>query len=229
MDNQSFRPSNPRTSQRHTHVQDTRAGRLPGDGVATPGRVRLRIRPAIILKPRRGSAAAAMQARRQSANCDLGQHGRGWPDLCFGRRSGVSTLLSPAAAVRLCWRDPADGASRLASLSRLPDYPELIAQGPLGYLVTRGILDRFAKQVPDRGARRQAALDWLARMRALPGPGREANLAHIHTCTSRPRRSPMTWQASFRSWRFLSSLSLVPTSQPGANGSVCVQSPGFSG
>lgn len=57
----------------------------------------------------------------------------------------------------------------------------------------------------------------------------QALIRHIETCTSRPKRSPITWQASFSSWRFLSSRSLVPTTQPGANGSVCVQSLGRPG
>jgi predicted ATPase len=44
-----------------------------------------------------------------------------------------------------CFRDPTEGDSRLMPLSRLPDYPELVAQGPVGQLVTRGILERYLK------------------------------------------------------------------------------------
>ena len=65
----------------------------------------------------------------------------------------------------------------------------------------------------------------------LPEPNStpRAAMRHIHTCTSRPNLSPMTWQANFSSLHFVASLSLVPTSQPGAKGSVCFQSPGFIG
>lgn len=44
-----------------------------------------------------------------------------------------------------CYRDPKDGDSRLMPLSKLADYPELVAQGPVGQLVTRGILERYLK------------------------------------------------------------------------------------
>ncbi|WP_163994014.1 AAA family ATPase [Pyxidicoccus caerfyrddinensis] len=44
-----------------------------------------------------------------------------------------------------CYRDPKDGDSRLMPLRDLPDYPELVAQGPVGQLVTRGILERYLK------------------------------------------------------------------------------------
>ncbi len=44
-----------------------------------------------------------------------------------------------------CYRDPKDGDSRLMPLSQIPDYPELVAQGPVGQLVTKGILERYLK------------------------------------------------------------------------------------
>jgi len=44
-----------------------------------------------------------------------------------------------------CYRDPKEGDSRLMPLRRLQDYPELVAQGPVGQLVTRGILERYLK------------------------------------------------------------------------------------
>lgn len=44
-----------------------------------------------------------------------------------------------------CWRDPESGASRLARLRDLERSASLLAQGPLGWLVTRGVLDRFVK------------------------------------------------------------------------------------
>lgn len=47
--------------------------------------------------------------------------------------------------VVFCYRDPDDGDSRLVRLADLPNYPELVSRGPLGRLVTQGILDRMAK------------------------------------------------------------------------------------
>jgi len=65
-----------------------------------------------------------------------------------------------------CYRDPAEGDSRLMRLEDLATYPELIAQGSLGDLVTSGVLDRFLKsrQTPDE--RRAGALAWLATLEA---------------------------------------------------------------
>lgn len=67
--------------------------------------------------------------------------------------------------VVFCYRDPADGSSRLVRLSDVPDYPELIAQGSVGHLMTRGIIDRFVKQHPGPKAKRQQALSWLDSLR----------------------------------------------------------------
>ena len=62
-----------------------------------------------------------------------------------------------------CYRDPEEGDSRLVRLADLGNYPELVAQGPLGQLVTKGILDRALK-APDREdaeERVEKGLDWL--------------------------------------------------------------------
>jgi len=48
--------------------------------------------------------------------------------------------------VVFCYREPKDGSSRLLRLQDAPDYPELIAQGSLGALVTSGALERFVKR-----------------------------------------------------------------------------------
>ncbi|ATB48123.1 AAA family ATPase [Corallococcus macrosporus] len=48
-----------------------------------------------------------------------------------------------------CYRDPEQGDSRLMRLQDLERYPDLVAQGPIGRLVTQGILDRFLKTPPD--------------------------------------------------------------------------------
>jgi predicted ATPase len=71
--------------------------------------------------------------------------------------------------VVFCYRDPADGASRLVRLAEIPDYPELMAQGTLGHLMTSGTLERFVKYHPTGDERRQRALEWLNNMRAETG------------------------------------------------------------
>jgi predicted ATPase len=63
-----------------------------------------------------------------------------------------------------CYRDPEEGDSRLIRLEELAGYPELVAQGPLGRLVTRGILDRFLKdpEKRDNAAKVEKGLAWLS-------------------------------------------------------------------
>lgn len=63
--------------------------------------------------------------------------------------------------VVFCYRDPSDGASRLVRLAEVSDYPELMAQGALGHLMTTGALERFVKHHPTGEVRKQRALDWL--------------------------------------------------------------------
>lgn len=67
--------------------------------------------------------------------------------------------------VVFCYRDPEDGSSRLMRLADVPDYPELIAQGPVGHLMTRGILDRFVKEHPGPQQRKERAQAWLNELR----------------------------------------------------------------
>lgn len=74
------------------------------------------------------------------------------------RRRGLRVLLTthnPAlmdalpdealADVVFCWRDRETGESRLDRLGDLDRIASLLAQGPLGHLVTRGVADRFLK------------------------------------------------------------------------------------
>lgn len=68
-------------------------------------------------------------------------------------------------AVVFCYRDPEDGASRLVQLDKVPDYPELIAQGSLGHLVTSGILERFVKHHKSGAEKKARALAWLENLR----------------------------------------------------------------
>jgi predicted ATPase len=66
-----------------------------------------------------------------------------------------------------CYRDPKEGDSRLVKLEDLESYPELVAQGPLGRLVTKGILDRYLKapEKRDRETKVEQGLAWLSELR----------------------------------------------------------------
>lgn len=68
--------------------------------------------------------------------------------------------------VVFCYRDPQRGDSRLVRLSDLSDYPQLMAQGDLGDLVTAGIVDRFVKERIDPEEKKKRALEWLERLKA---------------------------------------------------------------
>ena len=66
--------------------------------------------------------------------------------------------------VVFCYRDSKQGDSRLVRLSDLDDYAGLVTQGPLGELVTQGIVDRFVKHPVSAEQKKQNALDWLAQL-----------------------------------------------------------------
>lgn len=67
--------------------------------------------------------------------------------------------------VLCCYRDPELGDSRIVRLGDLDRFPELMAQGSLGQLVTRQILDRFLKDKTTPEERKQAALSWLEELK----------------------------------------------------------------
>ena len=71
--------------------------------------------------------------------------------------------------VVFCYRGPKTGTSRLVRLAEIPDYPELIAQGAVGHLVTRGILDRFVKFHPGSEERKRRARSWLKELEEQAG------------------------------------------------------------
>ena len=71
--------------------------------------------------------------------------------------------------VVFCYRDRDDGSSRLVRLMDLPDYPELIAQGSVGHLMTHRIIERFVKERPDPAERKQRAHAWLNELRKQVG------------------------------------------------------------
>ena len=75
------------------------------------------------------------------------------PDQCLGD-------------VLCCYRDPQEGDSRIVKLETLPRYPELVAQGSLGYLMTQGVLDRFLKDKTTPEQQKKSALEWLKNLKA---------------------------------------------------------------
>lgn len=63
-----------------------------------------------------------------------------------------------------CYRDSRNGDSRLVRLGDMDRFAELVAQGPLGQLMTRHVLERFLKDDTSPEARRAAALEWLEKL-----------------------------------------------------------------
>ena len=61
-----------------------------------------------------------------------------------------------------CYRSPHDGSSQLVRLRDIPDYPELIARGTVGHLMTKGLLEKFAKHRPNSEQKKQNSMEWLA-------------------------------------------------------------------
>jgi predicted ATPase len=60
-----------------------------------------------------------------------------------------------------CYRDPEDGDSRLVRLEDLQKYPDLVARGPLGRLMTRGIIEQYLHEQLDRKEQREKDRAWL--------------------------------------------------------------------
>jgi hypothetical protein len=67
------------------------------------------------------------------------------------------------------YRDPQSGDSRLVRLEDLPAYPELVARGPLGQLMTRGVLDYFVKHQETSQEKKERSLRWLETLKAQVG------------------------------------------------------------
>lgn len=67
--------------------------------------------------------------------------------------------------VIFAYRDPKEGDSRLIRLSDLDDYVGLVSQGPLGELVTQGIVDQFVKNPISKEDKKKKALSWLNEIR----------------------------------------------------------------
>jgi len=60
-----------------------------------------------------------------------------------------------------CYRDPQSGDSRLIRLSEMSQYPEMIAQGAIGALMTKGVLERYLKSGKSPAQKKEDALEWL--------------------------------------------------------------------
>lgn len=75
--------------------------------------------------------------------------------------------LDAVPDVVACYRDPEKGDSRLVRLEDLESYSELVAQGPLGRLLTQGIVDRYLKspEKRDRTKKTERDLAWIEEMR----------------------------------------------------------------
>ena len=64
-----------------------------------------------------------------------------------------------------CYRDPISGSSKLVRLEEIDDYPELLAQGTLGYLSVNGLIDMYAKNPRTDEDKKSRAMAWLERMK----------------------------------------------------------------
>ena len=60
-----------------------------------------------------------------------------------------------------CYRDREDGDSRLIRLEDLQKHPDLVARGPLGRLMTRGITEQYLHEQLDREEQRKKDKAWL--------------------------------------------------------------------
>lgn len=69
--------------------------------------------------------------------------------------------------VVFCYRDPEEGDSRLVRLEDLPNYPDLIARGPLGRLITKGILDKMVKNAESPAQRERSGLEYLEGLKEM--------------------------------------------------------------
>ena len=103
------------------------------------------------------------RARALLANMDQVAQQRGLRVLLTSHNPAQASALPLHAVpdVVYCFRDPAQGHSRLVRLEDIPDYPALMGQGPLGDLMTRGDLERATKDMRTAEEKQQAALSWL--------------------------------------------------------------------
>lgn len=60
-----------------------------------------------------------------------------------------------------CYRDPDEGDSRLIRLEEINQYPELVARGPLGRLMTKGVIDDYIKNQLTAQEQKEQDEAWL--------------------------------------------------------------------
>lgn len=60
-----------------------------------------------------------------------------------------------------CYRDPKGGGSRLVRIEDLAEYPDLVARGPLGSLMTSGVLERTLAHRQSEAERKAERMAWL--------------------------------------------------------------------
>lgn len=65
------------------------------------------------------------------------------------------------ADVQFCYRDAENGSSKISRIKDIRDYPSLIAQDDLGNLLTRGLIDQYAKDETSAEEKIKKGLDWL--------------------------------------------------------------------
>lgn len=68
-----------------------------------------------------------------------------------------------------CYRATKFGDSKLERLSDIENYPELVAQGPLGSLMTMQVIERFIKDSTNQDDKRAKALMWLNELKSDGG------------------------------------------------------------
>lgn len=66
--------------------------------------------------------------------------------------------------VLCCYRNPENGSSRIVRLADMKRFPELVAQGSLGQLMTSNRLEKFLEDTTFEEKRKQAALSWLEQL-----------------------------------------------------------------
>lgn len=68
---------------------------------------------------------------------------------------------SALSDVVFCYRDDEKGDSRFIRFKDMQEYPEIIARGSLGSLVTQGIIDRYLKDKRSQEEKQSEQLKWL--------------------------------------------------------------------
>lgn len=74
---------------------------------------------------------------------------------------GRNSPTTPPRSVLFCYRDPETGFSSIKKLQDLQRFPELVARGPIGQLLTNRVLESFVKDTTTEEDRKEKALQWL--------------------------------------------------------------------